>query len=610
MIAGFGKTGNLCQIFFSMILKKVSKLKNAVFICLVAAICTTMSCQRGEVKDNTGLINQTDSAKVNITTDKAMYSPGDKINFTIDKKLPAGTKISYKFLNDEVQQQTLSGTSWTWTSPAKDFTGYMVELSGNENGNKKIYGCIAVDVSSDAARFPRNGFLSQYGQMSTQQIHEVMANLNRLHMNWVQFQDWEYKHHLPLAGTPENPSDSWKDIANRTNYKSTVQGYIKEAQSFNMKTLSYNLCYGALNDAAADGVSEEWYLFSDKSHKDKDVIKLAAPPFKSWIYFVNPANEDWQDYLTKKNDDLYKVYAFDGYQIDQVGNRDKKLYDYDGNEVDLAGTFNPFIKAMKAGNPQKRLVMNAVNQFGQEGIATAPVDFLYSEVWEPNEGYSDLARIIQDNNHFSGNTKQTVLTAYMDYNLAENAGQFNTPGVLLTDAVIFAFGGAHLELGEHMLGREYFPNDNLQMPDDLKKAMINYYDFLTAYQNLLRDGGTFNNPTLTSADGKIKLNNWPPASGAVSFVGKQLGEKQIIHLINFANASSLRWRDADGKQPVPKKFEEITFNLQTDKKVQKIWLASPDINFGASQNIEFTQSGNSVKFTLPSLQYWDMIVIQ
>ena len=155
---------------------------------------------------------------------------------------------------------------------------------------------------------------------------------------------------------------------------------------------------------------------------------------------------------------MYKVYDFDGYQIDQVGNRDKTLYDYNGNEIDLPATFNPFINAMKAGDPGKRLVMNAVNQFGQEGIATAPVDFLYSEVWAPNEGYSDLARIIQDNNMFSNNTKQTVLTAYMDYNLAENPGYFNTPGVLLTDAVIFSFGGAHLELGEHMLGKEYFPN--------------------------------------------------------------------------------------------------------------------------------------------------------
>lgn len=568
------------------------------------------SCQKTKVKDNTGSINQQESDLVNITTNKAMYSPGDKVVFTINKSLPAGTKVIYKYLNVEVKQQVLSGTTWDWIAPAQDFLGYMVELSGNKNGKDKIYGCIAVDVSSNAAKFPRNGFLSQYGQMSQSNIHDVMANLNRLHMNWVQFQDWEFKHHMPLAGTPSNPSDSWKDIANRTNYRSTVQGYIAEAQSHNMKTLSYNLCYGALNDAVVDGVSEEWYLFTDKNHTDKDVFKLPSPPFKSWIYFVNPANKGWQNYLIARNEDMYKVFDFDGYQIDQVGNRDKKLYDYNGNEIDLASTFNPFINAMKTGDPEKKLVMNAVNQYGQEGIATAPVDFLYSEVWAPNEGYSDLAKIIQDNNRFSNNTKQTVLTAYMDYNLAENPGYFNTPGVLLTDAVIFSFGGAHLELGEHMLGKEYFPNDNLQMHDDLKTAIIRYYDFLTAYENILRDGGTFNNPSIISSDGKMKLNNWPPTAGSVSVIGKEIGNRQIIHLINFANASSLEWRDANGKQTVPKIIVAPAINFQSTKSVKKIWVATPDVDFGASKNIAFNQSGSTVSFTLPSLQYWDMIVVE
>ena len=586
-------------------------MKNILIVCLLSFnVVSGFSCRKNGIKDNTGLINRNDSAIVNISTDKAAYSPGSQVVFKIDKDLPGGTFIIYKYLNKEIDRQTLTGNAWKWTAPMQDFAGYMVELSGNENGKDKIFGCIAVDVSSDPARFPRNGFLSEYGQMTSGEINNVMSYLNRLHMNWIQFQDWEFKHHMPLAGTPANPAASWKDIANRTNYKSTVQGYIQSAKSFNMKTLSYNLCYGALNDAAADGVSEEWYLFSDKNHTNKDVFKLPSPPFKSWIYFVNPANKGWQNYLVARNDDMYKVYDFDGYQIDQVGNRDKTLYDYNGTEVDLPSTFNPFINAMKAGDPDKALVMNAVNQYGQEGIATAPVDFLYSEVWAPNEEYSDLAKIIQANNKFSNNTKQTILTAYMDYNLAENPGYFNTPGVLLTDAVIFSFGGAHLELGDHMLGKEYFPNNNLQMRDDLKTAMIHYYDFLTGYQNILRDGGTFNNPSVTSGDQKIKLNNWPPATGSVSVIGKEVGNRQVIHFINFSNASSLEWRDADGKQPLPPTFADCRINLQTSKKVKNIWFASPDINEGASQDISFNQSDDRITFTLPFLKYWDMVVVE
>lgn len=587
-------------------------MKNILIVCLLSFnVVSGFSCEKNGIKDNTGLINNNDSVAVNISTDKAAYSPGSQVVFKIDKDLPEGTFIIYKYLNKEIDRQTLTGNTWKWTAPMQDFTGYMVELSGNENGKDKIYGCIAVDVSSDPARFPCNGFLSEYGQKTSDEINNVMTYLNRLHMNWIQFQDWEFKHHMPLAGTPENPADSWKDIANRTNYKSTVQGYIQSAKSFNMKTLSYNMIYGALNDAAYDGVSPEWYMYEDQQHIKKQVISLPQPLFKSDIFFLDPSNTGWQDYIANKTKEAFQVYDFDGYQVDQFGNLNKNLYTYSGNLINVEATFKPFLEAMKTKMPTKRLVMNAVNQYGQElSISKSPVDFLYTEVWEPNESYKDLATIIQNNDAWSNYLKKTVLCAYMDYNLAENPGYFNTPGVLLTDAVIFSFGGAHLELGEHMLGKEYFPNSNLQMRNDLKTAMIHYYDFLTGYQNLLRDGGTFNNPSVTSTDQKIKINNWPPVMGEVSVVGKEINNRQVIHFINFANATSLQWRDADGKQPLPTTFSNCQINFQTTKKIKNIWFASPDIDGGASQNISFTQSASGTTFSLPSLQYWDMVVIE
>lgn len=203
-----------------------------------------------------------------------------------------------------------------------------------------------------------------------------------------------------------------------------------------------------------------------------------------------------------------------------------------------------------------------------------------------------------------------LLCAYMDYDIAGSPGYFNTPGVLLTDAVIFAFGGSHLELGEHMLGKEYFPNSNLKMPDDLKAAMVSYYDFLTGYENLLRDGGSLNNPGITAGDNQLKLNFWPPQTGQVSVVGRDLGYRQVIHLINMANAKSLNWRDNSGTQSAPVNFNNPRFNFTSAKTVKRIWMASPDIDGGASKDIAFTKTGNTVTFTLPSLRYWDMVVVE
>lgn len=573
----------------------------------------TTGCGKEKIKDNTGLIDHGASGTtvtVTVSTDKAAYKPGDAVKFTIDKALPATAKIRYKQAGTVVSDGSLSGTTWIWNAPAADFTGYMAELYGTENGKEVIYGTIAVDVSSSPTRFPRNGFLSTYGQMSGAQINTVMASLNRYHMNYIQFQDWEYEHHLPLSGTVASPDLMWKDIANRDNYFATVKGYIDAAHSFNMKTLHYNLAYGALSDAATAGVQDQWYMFDDANHNVKEVLTLPMPPFKSNIYFTDPSNAGWQQYIAAKTNDVYSVFGFDGYQVDQVGNRNKTLYNYAGGMIDLPATFGSFLRAMKASAPQKSLVMNAVTQYGQQQIAAAPVDFLYSEVWAPNDAFSDLASIIQNNDALGANTKKSVLAAYMDYNLAEKSGYFSTPGVVLTDAVIFAFGGSHLELGEHMLGKEYFPNANLIMPDDLKSAMVNYYDFLTAYENLLRDGGTFNNPTLISADNQVKLNNWPPQLGQVSIVGKDLGSKQVISLINFSNVNSLQWRDANGTQSKPKLIISPSFTFTVSKTVKRIWLASPDINQGASQVLTYTQSGNQVTFTVPLLLYWDMIVVE
>ncbi len=547
---------------------------------------------------------------LSISTDKAVYKPGANVVLTVST-VPTKCMVRYFHLGQILKEEPLSAATWTWQLPSTDYRGYLVEVYKKNGAEEKSLAAIGIDVSSDGIHFPRNGFVSAYGTLSSDYMLTVMGNLNRYHMNVIQFQDWEYKHHLPLAGGIASPAASWNDIANRSNTLATVKGYIGLAHNYDMKTLSYNLIYGALDDAASDGVNDQWYLYQDKQHATKEVFPLPRPPFKSDIYFLDPSNTGWQNYISAKTKDVYQVYGFDGYQVDQVGNRDKYLYNYSGNFVNLEATFKPFLEAMRTDMPDKMLVMNAVNQYGQEmSISKAPVNFLYTEVWSPNEGYKDLATTIQNNDAWSKNQKKSVLCAYMDYNLAENPGFFNTPGVLLTDAVIFSFGGSHLELGEHMLGKEYFPNGNLQMKDDLKNAMINYYDFLVAYENLLRDGGTFNSASLNCTNAKMSIGTWPPQSGKVSVQGKSVGNRQIFHLINFANAAHFEWRDANGNQRVPNATSGADLQASINQRVTNVWVASPDINFGVPQKIPFTQNGTTVSFTLPELKYWDMVVIE
>ncbi|MBD8387697.1 glycoside hydrolase family 66 protein [Dysgonomonas sp. BGC7] len=545
---------------------------------------------------------------IDLNTDKAVYKPGETVSFSLKNKPGSNPKVRYSHLGQVLKEENLGGTSWSWTTPNEDYKGYLIDIYEIVDGKEKIYHSIAVDVSSDWKKFPRYGFLSSYGKMTDAQMAKNIDVMNRYHINGVQFYDWMYDHQRPLAGTADNPLASWPDLIGRTNYLSTVKGYIDAAHNKGMKTMFYNLAFGALSNASSDGVKDEWYIYKDANHSEKDNHHL-DPPFRSSIYLTNPGNSEWQNYLAQRNKDVYRVFNFDGYHIDQLGNRGT-VYDYSGNVVKLEDTYKPFITAMKQENPDKRLVMNAVSQYGQNNIGTSDVDFLYTEVWDESKTYEDLAQVILNNNTYSNNTKSTVLAAYMNYAKSSGYGFVNAPGILLTNAVIFAFGGAHLEVGEHYLANEYFPNSNLQMKSELKKALISYYDFLVAYQNILRDGGNPSAFNVQSSDGKLSINNWPADKGNIAVTGKTFANKDVIHLINFTNANSMEWRDTNGTQQEASPINEAGVKIVVTKTVSRVWVASPDINGGVTQTLDFTQTGNELSLTLPQLKYWDMLVIE
>lgn len=557
--------------------------------------------------------------EVYLSTDKAAYIPGEEVKIKLNKMVEGNATVRYRHLNQVIEETPLTSNEWSWNPPTDDYKGYMVDIYTIENGVEVIKGSIAIDVSSDPKMFPRNGFLSEYGKMSESEINRVMDNLNRHHINYVQYQDWHYKHHMPLAGSVSAPMEVWKDIINRDCYRTTVDGYIKAGHERNMKSLFYNLAYGALSDAEEDGVNEEWYMFKDGNRGTIDTHILGSP-FKSSIYLTNPGNDGWIDYIGQKTSDVYDVYDFDGYQIDQLGGRGT-LYDYHGDVIDYESGFTKFIKAMKSREPEKRLVMNAVGGFGGQKIADSEsTDFFYVEVWDKpaDRGFEVISNTItgQDNLNKNGGRK-TILAAYMNYDFGKiGRSYFNTPGVLMANAAIHAWGGAHLELGEHMLCNEYFPNSNLTMSGELKKSMITFYDFITAYENLLRDGSRgWTGVDAMSISGEISFNQWPPQKGKVATVGKNLddGKTSVVHLLNYTNAIHLDWCDTNADQQEQDLIENKEIELDIDGRsgtIKSVWCASPDFDFGVARTLEFTQNSDKIKLTLPALKYWTMIVVE
>lgn len=554
-----------------------------------------------------------------ISTDKAAYAPGEVVSLSLNAQPPQGAQVRYTYLGDVIMQEALLSSGWTWQPPSEDFRGYMAEVYTMVNNHDSVIATIGIDVSSEPSRFPRNGFLSTYGKMSESEINTVLNDLNRYHINYVQFQDWHWKHHHPLAGSATQPMDVWTDIISRNCYRSTVQGYIDGAHSRGMVTLFYNLGYGCLEDFATDGVDREWLMYTDRLHTHIDNHPLGSP-FKSAIYLTDLHNQGWRDYLRARNDEVYTTFDFDGWQIDQLGARPTTVYDYNGQTVDVQDAFGSFIANEKTARPDKRIVMNAVGQYGQQGqIASAPVDFCYTEVWEHSDtdGYSVFSNILTDNARWSDG-KQTVLAAYLNYDLGlKGRGYFNTPGILMATAAANAWGGTILQMGEHMLCHEYFPDDNLSMTGELKRAMISYYDFAVAYENLLRPdvpAGGVNSDwfgvDVTATDGSCTFNQWGPRIGQIATVGRHVGNRDVVHLLSYRNAAHLDWCDSKGNQQAQDMICDLPLSMPVSERPTRVWVASPDYRHGAAQDVEWEYNAGTLTFTLPAMQYWTMVVVE
>lgn len=568
---------------------------------------------------------------LSLSTDKACYAPGSTVTFTADGDLPSNKEVyvRYRHNNTFIEKHTITSKTWTWTAPDTDYMGYMVDLYYMEwkgdIGTEHIIGAIAVDVSSDWKRFPRYGFVAEFDNYGGSidkdaNIEAEMKYLNRLHINGVQFQDWHWKHHRPVKYENGNFVEWYQDISNRWVGTKYVKKYIDVQHRYGMKSIFYNLCYGALKDYDKDSVSPEWGLYKKDGYQ---VLHDLPSDWQSDIYLMNPGNPNWQFYLMDRNNEVYGNYDFDGYQVDQLGDPKADVFEKNGTKIDLEYNYGLFLKAMKGHRKDKRLVMNSVGGYGAHHICdarlengTPTVDFCYNEVWGEQASFSDLFQIIQDNDRESEHDLQTVFAAYINYDKADHAWDYadknvNTPGALLTDAVMFAIGGSHLEMGDHMLTREYFPAKPLGMTEDLKQRLIHYYDFMTAYQNILRgiDSKAAFTPTIRSSTHPI--NAWPPQEYKITAFAKKVDNMIAVHLLNFRNTNDLSWRDLEGTRPAPEKLENVQITYTTSRHITKVWTATPDKNGGVPMELlNFTQTGNDVSVTVPSLEYWTMLVFE
>lgn len=607
-------------------------MKKKVILGILIAVClgggfTTYKFKTFKADDISKVSNRGSLIK-DVYTDKSRYNPKDNVNFKVElrNKLNNSYKgtleVYFKHLNKTIEKKEIKVSlnnneektiEFSWPAPQEDFQGYLVEVYAAHGISVDDHRNTAVDVSSTWDRFPRYGYLVEFPEQTKEKTAEIIERINKFHINGLQFYDWQNQHQKPVPGMPNDIPKSWKDIANRDIYFETVKDFIDEAHSKNMKAGNYNLIYGAYADYEKDGVKPEWGIYKDEKHEVQDTHNIPSGWATSSLAVFNPANKDWQKYIYNVEKDVHKVLNFDIFHMDTLGYRGEYTYDYYGNKVNLPDTYTDFINNAKK-EMGVAVVFNTVNRYGLEQVAKSDVDFLYSELWPSDfPNYYSFKETVDKGYELTAGKKSTVIAAYMNYGKANSKGEFNENSVRLTDAAIFASGGAHLELGDTgMLAKEYFPNKNLTMTDTLVAAMRNNYDFMVAYENLLRDG-------LKDVNNKIELEGIKTSSKGIQDTvwtfAKEKENYEVVQMINLLGMRRPAWRDDGGNYDAPAFKKKIKLNYAIKEgKVKGVYLASPDLNGGKSISLKYSakkeSDGEMLQIEVPELQFWDMIYIE
>ena len=560
-----------------------------------------------------------------------MYDPGTGVTIYVDLANSTATSfnngsvvVRISHLGDivvDLPAQTVSnlgsGQSTTkifsWTPPATDFRGYLIEVTLKDLLDQVIdRGASAIDVSSDWRRFPRYGYVSRFD--AGLDTGNIVWQRKNYHSNGLQYYDVGWKHHIPA---PPSAWSTWPDVANRTNSRTTVTGFRSAAQSYNIKSLIYDDWGAAYDDCYTDGsgvtLSMGRFTATPASAGNQYTWPMPGGWATSQFRLMNNRDTGWQNYMYGRIQDAKTDLGFDGWHMDSLITN-WEAYDYGGSSFNVY-EYNPeFINNARAywdsGTP---LIQNLINGNGLDWMKSADVDFIYAELWSNYPNYNDLKRFFDESRSYT--SKAVVYAAYLNYDKA--SGYFNEPGVRLANAAMFACGASHIELGDgdQMLSNEYFPNQDLQMTDSLRSTMRTSYDFLTGYENLLRDG-------TVSADGSVSATisgvttSTDGSAGTVWVIPKKRPGCNIIHLVNLLNNTSDSWGDANGTCPAPPTETNLPVKMYYSGTIAggRLFCATPDSDFGTAAELSFTVGsdggGNYINYTVPKLQYWDMIWLE
>ena len=558
-----------------------------------------------------------DPTLVDLSTDKSMYAPYEGVTFKGYPNANSGkVNIEYWKREQKIATQTVrfssSEVTWKWYLPSDDNEQYIAKIMVSTEGGRTSTQYYAINVASNSNNLPIMGFLSSYTTYDPKAQKRVMDWLKRTHMNYIQYYDSYYRPENLLAVddntfregiSDENPkgigmagtaADYWTDLSSHTVRKDVLQKYVELGQEYGMKNMLY-IPWGNTSYVDTEhGITPEMLLFPTPedaaAHNVKSVQATLSGGDGQWARYslmkANPSSNEFKNMLFTSAGKALQSVGFDGLHIDTLGPIYGGVYTVYGTEYsndfasstgmpyfinDAAKFFNT--DTWKKQGKDIRMSFNNVGSWGIEALANNQnIDYLYAEQWPDmgNKTYDNMFQHVKDI-ITADERGRAVIPAYIHKGF-EGDGSFDVNGVILLDLIIMAAGGTHLELGEHMLRGEYFPQTGMYLGDYLKEWLTQYYDFLVAYRRMFTSRNFTSSITSSSHD--IAINSIDTSK--LSVIEKSDEFIQSLSLINTNGLNGDEWQDNKLDRNKPDILSNVSLKFDfTPKAVYYVTIENP-----------------------------------
>ncbi len=473
---------------------------------------------------------------------RPFFRPGEPIRLgvTLDQPLYGTVEATVYHLAEPLGtwQAAIRGTTamleGSVTAEAK--RGYAVRVQAGTE-----WCLLAFDVLDRWTQAPRYGFLFDFRpERELADIRATLDRLLRLHINGLQFYDWQYRHDTLLP-----PEELYRDPLGRALSLRTVRTLIKEAHARGMAAMPYTAIYAASPEFTA--AHPGWQL-CDASGETIDFAN-------GFLKIVNPAGP-WRAHFIDQCRHVLDILPFDGVHIDQYG-EPTTGFDASGVPIDLPAAFADTIAALRSRiGSDKAIVFNLVHNWPLEAIVASSVDFLYSELWPPAANIARLWETIRDNRRLSG--RPAVLAVYIPSEWEANvAAGYST---------ILASGGTHIAHGEgdRYLSDPYFPKAGIASPQ-LAAKLQRMADFAVAYGEAL----TFAEDASERWLHHIMVNGSPPSPGSI--IVHAGGNRLYVNLLQPGSI----WNTPMAPRPAHTGLR-LTLPSVPANRLRHAWCASPE----------------------------------